>query len=433
MHKLLFLILLLPSLLLSQSVRGTFSPAEDFTHAFLYQATPDGATYINHGKLDDTGSFEIALDSTAAPGIYKIVYAVPAEQNNFDFIYDGKENVAFNFNLETGVEFTASEENKLWSSYLNSMAMVNQTISNYYASNKDDKEGFNSIFKVAKDTQAAYEESANGKIVSAFINANKPYLPNEYEDVSTYSQNLKDNFLSQIDFSNYMLQCSTFLVDRVVGYVFNIVENPSDNTYKNLVNDVANTISDDNAAIKTSLLEILWQRFVSLDNHELANYITDQYLLELANKVGNIAMAEMLVSYKNTSIGALAPNFEIASTEMTTSLHNLNGSQHYLLVFWSSGCGHCLNELPKLKELVADKPNLKVIAFGLEDGPMNWSQEIKKYPEFIHTIGLGKWENKTVKTYGIAATPSYFLLDSSKLIVAKPYEFKDLEVILTNL
>ena len=64
---------------------------------------------------------------------------------------------------------------------------------------------------------------------------------------------------------------------------------------------------------------------------------------------------------------------------------------------------------------------------------MNWSQEIKKYPEFIHTIGLGKWENKTVKTYGIAATPSYFLLDSSKLIVAKPYEFKDLEVILSNL
>ncbi|WP_412559423.1 TlpA family protein disulfide reductase [Winogradskyella sp. MIT101101] len=433
MKKFTLLLFILPFLAFSQSVKGTFSPAEDFSFAYLYQATPEGANYVNRGKLDSIGNFEIPLDSTIAPGIYKIVYAIPPEENNFDFIYDGKETVAFNFSYDNGVEFTKSEENKLWNSYLNSMAMVNQTISNFYSKGKTDKEGFNSIFKVVKDTQMAYEESANGKLVSAFITANRPYIPKQYEDISTYSNNLKQHFLSQIDFSNYLLQSSSFLVDRVTGYVFNLVENPSNTTYKQLVDDVANTISDDNLKIKTSLIEILWQRFVALENHELANYITDNYLLELANKSENRVLAETISSYKNTSIGTKAPNFEIASTQNTTSLHNLEGSDYYLLIFWSSGCGHCLNELPKVKELVSNKPYLKVVAFGLEDEPTKWTEEIKKYPNFTHTIGLGKWENPIVKTYGIAATPMYFLLSSSKIIIAKPYAFEDLEMVLKDL
>lgn len=433
MKKLLILFLILPIISFSQSVKGTFSPAEDFSYAFLYQATPEGANYVNRGQLDSEGNFEIPLDSTVAPGIYKIVYAIPPEENNFDFIYDGKETIAFNFSYEKGVEFTESDENKLWLSYLSSMNMVNQTINNYYSKDGSDKKGFNSVFKVAKDTQLSYEELANGKLVSAFIMANRPYLPTQYEDISTYSNNIKNHFLSQIDFSNYLLQSSSFLVDRVTGYVFNMVENPNNASYKKLVDDVANAISDDNLEIKTNLIEILWQRFVTLENNELANYITDSYLLELANKSGNRVLAETITSYKNTSIGTKAPNFEIASTKNTTSLHNLEGSEHYLLIFWSSGCGHCLNELPKVKQLVADKPNLKVVAYGLEDEPTKWTGEIKKYPEFIHTIGLGKWDNPMVKTYGVSATPMYFLLSSDKIIMAKPYSFEDLEVVIKGL
>jgi thiol-disulfide isomerase/thioredoxin len=433
MKKLFTILIVLPFITFAQRVKGTFSPAEDFTYAFLYKATPDGANYVDRGKLDSQGNFEIALDSTVEPGIYKIVYAIPPEENNFDFVYDGKETVAFNFNYESGVNFTESDENKLWSSYLKSMDMVNQTITNYYSKNNKDKKGFKSIFNVLKDTQLAYEESANGKLVSAFITANRPYIPTKYEDVDTYSKNLKEQFLSQIDFSNYLLQSSSFLVDRITAYVFNIVENPSEEIYKGLVDDVARSISDDDLIIKTSLLEILWQRFVTLENHNLANYITDSYLFDLANKTENIVLAETITSYKNTSLGTKAPNFNILLEDGKTSLHSLEGAKNYLLIFWSSACGHCLNELPKVKELVASNPNLKVVAYGLEETDTKWLEEIKKYPNFIHVLGLGKWENPMVKTYGVAATPMYFLLSESKIIMAKPYAFEDLEVVLKNL
>jgi len=433
MKKIIFILFLLPLLGLSQSIKGNFSPAEEFTYAFLYQATPEGANYINRGKLDSIGDFEIPLDSTVSPGIYKIVYATPPEENNFDFIYDGKETVAFNFSNERGVEFTDSDENKLWTSYLNSMDMVNQTISNYYSKEHIDKEGFSSIFKVLKDTQLAYEESAKGKLVSAFITANRPYLPMKYEDITTYSKNLKTQYLSQVDFSNYLLQSSSFLVDRVTTYVFNIVQIPTDETYKQHVDDIAAAISNDYSIIKTSLLEIVWQRFVTLENHDLANYVTEKHLLDLANATNNKVLAETIISYKNTSVGTKAPNFKIPLTGNITSLHTLEGAENYLVIFWSSGCGHCLAELPKVKELVSNKPNLKVVAFGLEEDDIKWSEEIKKYPNFTHVIGLGKWDNPIVKTYGVAATPAYFLLDKEKVIIAKPYEYEDVELSIKDL
>lgn len=433
MKQLIAFIFIFPFLTFGQSVKGTFFPAEDFTHAFLYEATPEGANYVNHGELNTEGAFEIKMDSSAAPGIYKIVYAIPPEENNFDFIYDGKETVAFNFSQDKGVEFTESDENKLWASYLKSMDMINQTIANYYEKDGKDRNDFKAVFKVLKDTQTSYEALAKGRLASAFIIANRQYIPSEYEDITTYTQNIKTHFFDEIDFGNYILQSSTFLVDRVVSYVFNMVENPTDDIYKSLIDEVAKPIGNEDLVTKTYLLEVLWQRFVNNENHDIANYITNTYLLDLANKTGNKVLAETINSYKNTSIGTIAPNFEIASSEMTSSLHDLKGSEHYLLIFWSSSCSHCLNELPLVKKLVAEMDNLKVVAFGLEEAPSRWTQEIKKYPDFINTIGLGKWDNPIVKTYGVAATPTYFLLDKDKKIIAKPYDYSEVESALKAL
>jgi thiol-disulfide isomerase/thioredoxin len=433
MKKILIILLVLPFISFAQTIKGTFSPAEDYSYAFLYKASPEGANYIDRGQLDSKGQFEIKLKDSLQPGIYKIVYAIPPEENNFDFIYDGKESVDFNFSQEKGVEFTESEENKLWISYLKSIEMVNHTISNYYSKNNADEKGFKAIFKTLKDTQLAYEDLAKDRLAINFITANRPYMPIKYEDITTYSKNLKQHYLSQVDFSNYLLQSSTFLTDRVTSYVFNMVQNPSQDTYKSHIDDVANAISNNDLIIKTSLIEMLWQQFVSAENHEIANYITDSYLLELAKATNNKVLEDMVTSFKNTSIGTIAPDFDITSNGQNTSLHQLEGADYYLLVFWSSACGHCLDELPKVKEMVANKPNLKVVAFGLEKEDNNWEKEIKNYPDFIHQIGLDKWENPTVITYGVSATPMYFLLSADKIIMAKPYEFKDLEVLLKDL
>lgn len=428
MKNFILILFILPLISMSQqNISGTFSPAEDYTFAFLYKATPDGANYVNRAQIDSLGNFTIPMDASAEAGIYKIVYAIPSEENNFDLIYSGKENIKFLFSLSDGLTFTESVENKLWSSYLNSMQMVNQTISNYYTKGGTNHSAFASIFKTLKETQASYEDLAKENLVHTFVRSNKPYIPKSYENISVYSKNIKGNFFKNIDFENNLLRSSSFIRDRVSGFVFGLSASNQNDTYQSHVDSVAKAIDSYNAKIQEPLFELLWQEFMRRNNHDLANYVSDHYLLELTNTTKNIILEQQLTSYKNTSIGAFAPDFEIQTTPQSLKLSELKGDTYYVLIFWSSGCGHCLTELPKVKDLVSKTSGVKVIAFGLESDIKNWSKEIKKYPDFVHGIGLDKWENALVQTFAITSTPTYFVLDTNKKIIAKPYDVEGLE------
>jgi len=103
-------------------------------------------------------------------------------------------------------------------------------------------------------------------------------------------------------------------------------------------------------------------------------------------------------------------------------------AQAYVVVFWSSTCSHCLNEIPKLQTYVKSmkEGKVKVIAVGLEDelSLSTWEKAIVKYPEFIHVLGLGKWSNEIGNSYNVTATPTYYILNSNKKIIAKPYNFE---------
>ena len=285
MRYLFFLLLCIPLSVFSQhSINGTFSPASEYTYAFLYHATPSGTEYIDRAEIDSEGNFTIPLNASVTPGIYKIVYALPPEDNNFDLIYNGKESISLTFGINKGLEFTESNENKLWSSYTNSMEMVNRTISNYYTQKNKDKKGFQDIFKTLNDTQKAFEEASIGTIASKFIKANSPYIPNAYEDLPTYSANLKRTFLSHVDFNDPLLQSSDFLVDRVIAFIFQMNENASTVIYKSDIDHVMSSIGEGKTGIKVMLLEMVWNYFKDMNFSDVANYISDSYLMELSKK-----------------------------------------------------------------------------------------------------------------------------------------------------
>ena len=112
--KILFVLTLLPSLLLAQhTIKGTFTPPEEFKFAFLYRVTAETSVFINNANIGEDGSFEITLDEKEKPGTYRIVYAQPQDEYNFDLLYNGKEDIVLEFDLEKGVTFVESSENKM--------------------------------------------------------------------------------------------------------------------------------------------------------------------------------------------------------------------------------------------------------------------------------------------------------------------------------
>lgn len=434
MKKWLLLFSVLPQFLLSQhSIRGNFSPAEEFTYAFLYKNTPSGADYIDRAKLKSDGSFTIKMEEDAVPGIYKIVYATPPEDNNFNFFYDCKEDVVLNFDLETGLSFTSSNDNMLWDSYLSDISNINGQISAYYSSENTNQKTIESIFKNLRETQSSYEKAAENSQVLAFIKSNRTYIPESFEDINTYSKNLKTHYFDNIEFDNTLLQSSEFLSERVLAYIYAMP--PNTESYNQAIDDLANAIGD-NSLTKMNLLEVVWTHMLGAGQDTVANYISDNYLLALAKENNNELLIEVLQEYKNTAIGNKAIDFDFTylldDKPVKTSLHSLDKSDRYLLIFWSSTCSHCLEELPKVKTLMNQYPEIMVIAYGLENSVRNWKKTITEFPNFLNTYDLDQWESPVVKDYGVHATPSYFILDKNKTIMAKPDDVEELQEFLEN-
>ncbi|MCK0107727.1 TlpA family protein disulfide reductase [Flavobacteriaceae bacterium S0825] len=422
------------------TIKGTFSPAEDYPFAVLYKVTPTSTLYVANTQMDEEGNFRFDLDSTATQGMYRLVYALPQEEFNFDIIYNAKEDVSLTFNAETGVDFKASVENTLMSSYTNSMSLISQSIGDFYNQQSQDSSALMSIFRTQKETQLEYEKAAEGTIVSDFIKANKPYVPKSYEDIATYITNIKKHFFDYVDFNNETLQSSNFLIDRVSNYVFGMASTNEDENdiYKRNIDEVYSAMKKAQPEIKSTLLEIIWQQMVDTNFDSVANYISDKYLIKLAESLKDTELVNRLKQFKSLSIGNKAPEFDVFIEEngerTPISMYDLDVAEKYILVFWSSSCSHCLQEIPQLQAHLKslNNPDYKVIAVGLEDDTYLWEREIAKYPEFLHVLGMGKWENKIGNSYNVNATPTYFVLNNEKKILAKPYDISALKEYISN-
>ena len=421
-----------PAICVAQhSIKGSLAPAEDYKWVILYKVTPTHSEYVANAAVKEEGKFELQLDSTVTKGMYRLVYALPQEEHNFDIIYNAEEDIEFAFDRETGVQFKTSAENTLMSSYTNSMAMVSQSIGNFFRQQSTDTTALISIFETQKFTQDEFEKNAKGTIALHFIKANRPYIPEGYEDIKAYIQNLKVHYFDHVDFNNDILQSSNFLVERTLNYVFGMTSEADETTtYKQNVDDVVIAMQDADITIKKLLLEILWQQMAEAGYEEVANHISDAYLFEIAQKLDDAKLMETLSLFKSLSIGQPAPDFVVESASNNkVNLSQLEEAEQYIVVFWSSTCSHCLEEMPQLHDYVKgfEKGKVKVVAIGLEDEELRWKNATVNFPEFLHVIGLGKWDNEIGNSYNVTSTPTYFVLDKDKKILAKPYDFKTLK------
>jgi thiol-disulfide isomerase/thioredoxin len=357
---------------------------------------------------------------------------VPQEDYNFDVIYNGKEDIELSFNAETGATYEDSFENKLLASYTNSMSMVTQSIGNYFRQRSKDTTALNAIFKTQKKTQENYEKGAEGTIALEFIKANKPYTPNKFLDIESYIKALKVHYFDSVDFNNPVLQSSNFLTEKMLNYVFGMSSKSKDkiSTFKNNIDVVCNEMKDVPKEVQRILLVDLWQQMADLKVEPVANYISEKYLMDIAVALNDQELLRTLILYRDLSNGTKAPDFSLGHQKEVSldarKLSDMNVAETYVIVFWSSECSHCLDEVPQLRDYMSKQVerNIKVVAIGLEDEPTHWNTLITKYPSFVHVYGEGKWKNDIAQSYGVKSTPTYLVLNKNKEIIGKPEDFE---------
>ena len=300
----------------------------------------------------------------------------------------------------------------------------------------DLNQAYKTSLKRINSIQEKYIESTKNMYVYPFIIASLRVNSAEIKtNMQDYMYAVKHTFFDPIDFSNETLINSSFLVDRITYYIFYMNYSGDETTqqalYKSAVKTVFTKIED--SVLKKCIIEFLIEKFEENNNFKMIDFLFKNYYDALPKSLQNAAFKTEKVKLLATAIGSIAPNFSWKEHGKDFQLSTLNEAKNYLLVFWSTGCSHCLKEIPELYTFLQDKKNLKVIAFALENNEVRWKSLKATLPNWHHVLGLNKWGNKTAKAYNINATPNYFILDATKKIIAKPISLEELKHLIRKL
>lgn len=408
------------------SISGTFSPAKDYQWIIAYRLKPDDQVYVGDSRIKD-GVFSLKLPANAVPGMYRLVYALPQDEFYFDVIYSGKEDVLLVFDAKTGMQFTQSDENLLLQAYTTNKDRLEQQLVEEYRKPKPDEKAIDETLSGLRKLQGNMEKRSQGMLANRLILANTTYLPAGYMDADSFIQQRKAHFFDNLDCRDSLLQAAGTVTEKITDYVLTAIPpgrtsaQEIENAMETNLRDAKEHLTGSSPRFLLSLYNHLWDAAVAGNRDAFSEYLYSNFLQPLARSLKDDQTIARVNDYNRLKIGAPAPDIEWEDKQgRTKHLSDLGGAPYYLLVFWSSTCSHCLKEVPPLHKKLHGFPHVKVLAVGLENDRGSWEAESAKLPDFYQAISLGKWESPIAKVYKIDHTPSYYILDSEKRILAKP-------------
>jgi thiol-disulfide isomerase/thioredoxin len=123
-------------------------------------------------------------------------------------------------------------------------------------------------------------------------------------------------------------------------------------------------------------------------------------------------------------IGNQAPNLVMQDTAFKLqSLHAVN-AKYTMVVFWDPDCGHCKHEISDLISWYnedASKYDVKIFAVCADTNMVKMTKKIHEYKikAWINVDGPRSLTENYHELYDIISTPTIYLLDEQKNIIAK--------------
>jgi thiol-disulfide isomerase/thioredoxin len=131
-------------------------------------------------------------------------------------------------------------------------------------------------------------------------------------------------------------------------------------------------------------------------------------------------------SYRKMAPGKIAP--DIITEDINGNLIALSESEHKytMVLFWASWCPHCKSMIPELKEWYKKNTeiDLEIMAISIDTARTEWQKTVTENQlPWINCNEPSGWDGKAAVGYNLYATPTMFILDRERKILAKPVTF----------
>ncbi len=410
------------------------------------------ATYYGNGtyvkdtlKVDGNGRFTFKANADYPKGIY---LAVINDKSYFEFIINNDHK----FSMETDrkdlagkMVITNSPENQLFYDYLkyNKTRFAEiQALQKQIVRGKTSKDSIRLISEkseqINKDIiryKLDLAEKYPASFVAFFINAMRepdlpetPVLPNGRKDSTFAYRYIKAHYWDGTNFTDDRLLRTPVFDNKLKKYFDKVLYQNPDSIIKEF------DILIEKARPNPEMFKyMVWFATYYSESSEIMGfdrvfvhvvdtyYITHQATWERASVVENlIKKANRL---RPLLIGEIPPNMIMIDTNnQPVSMYSVK-SNFLIIFFWDPDCGHCEQEIPKLKDFYdkeKDSLGLKIFSVCSDTSIVKWKSAIRKRKmNWINVDGPRTLTGDYHEQWDVNTTPVIYILNNRKEIIAK--------------
>ncbi len=451
------------------------SIAQGFKVTLQASQYKDGLAYLTYyyGKniniedsalINEKGIALFERNEKLLPGVYSIVF--PGKNKLFDFLVDTEQVIsvkADTTDLINKTIVTGSEENILFQQYQKFVASkggnLQKEIDAYKTSTtKSDsllhEKNYNDLNKELNDyREGIIKDHPESMLASLLTSMREPKIlipkpVTRHDSLSNYDY-YKKHYWDGITFMDDRIIRTPFFLPKLERYFREVVSPAPDSIikesdhlllrartapemYKFLLNWLTDEYINPKYMGQDAVFVHLFEQYHSKG---VSSWLNEKQLTAISNR------AYMLMS---NLIGEQAANLEMVdSAGKPRTLYEVN-APYIIICFWDPTCSHCREEVPKMDSLYNAKWKKEGVKMY---GVLTETKEFTKWREFINKYNLQSWinvyqtgEQKKIdddakkpsykQLYDVTQTPTLYLLDRDKRIIAKKLTWQQLDDVL---
>jgi len=443
-------ILLLPLLFISLSTFGQNKLK------LVMDTKPVGST-IRLSKY--LGDMQIPLDSVRYRGEAEISFAYDkrftdgvyvidvATLESFQFILINQENItAHIYESGKGMAFKAdgSKENDafnimmnlsdVYSKNMDTITFAMEYLSPFVPRHAAVSDSLNKAYHRVADAynnslgllNNLFPESYTAQVLAQLdripLRTQKPEWDKAFDNDPAFSH---VHYFDYIDFSDARIITSPFLSNKILEYLYSYTERSEIGIQKAV--DLLLGRAETDPKVQAFLIDLLIDFFADKEASEYVDYVNRKYLgsCELPLSKETLAKITKMVKFQS---GSEIPSMKIPNETGHYVPTSALAGKINVVVFWSSGCSHCIREIPKLKALFEQmKGDLGVYAISLDTSKADWLNAIKTNDlDWYNVNDMKGWDSESLEKFGVTSTPSLFLFDENLRWIGRASSFDGL-------
>ena len=427
----------------------------------LIRNLPDTKVYLSlyqdgeYVRVDSAGSvngsFYFALDIHHLQGMYRIEWAGERAGNQgrgmkyIEFIWAGESFSVFADADDPGgtVIFDGSEENRVLGifrdyelTYEQKMNALYQVLDRYPEEDSFYRAAADHFvqLQVRRDSlitglEKQYPGLFATKIAMAY---RSPVVPADLHGRERVDF-LKTHFFEKAPVSNSDLLHAPVYSRRIIEYLMLYRDgqysfSEQEEAFTDAVDIIMANVAGDRE-LRSFVVDYLLEGFESFGMEKIQTYIVDTYADETCSTDAVELARERVEGYRKMAEGQLAEDILIRNDKHELVKLSEVDADVVLVLFWATHCEHCMEMMPALHEwYMTDRPeNVEIFAVSIDTAATAWQQySMVTDPPWINTREPMGWEGKSAEDYNIYATPTMFLLDHERKIIARPFTLREL-------